>query len=102
MNATRAAAIQPSDARRGRHCIALLGGRRLLKKKQPTGPDARAAGRLVAEQTKPLCAAVASRAFESRPETIVLEDPHPNANLVFDAVVGEPDARRGRIALDAP
>ena len=35
-----------------------------------------------------------TRAYEHRPKAAVLEAPQPDADLIFDPVVAEPDARR--------
>jgi hypothetical protein len=77
--------------------MALLGARRLRAIDQPARPDALAAGGPVVEQTKPLRAATAPWAREHRPKAAVPEAPQPDADLIFDAVVAEPDASRLRI-----
>jgi hypothetical protein len=55
---------------------------------------------LVVEQPKPLRRSVTPRACEPRPEAAVWELPHPHADLVFGAIVAEPD-KRNRILLFA-
>ena len=73
--------------------MARLGAHRLRTIDQTARPDALAAGRLVVEQPKPLRRSVTPRACEPRPEAAVWELPHPHPDLVFDAIVAEPDKR---------
>jgi hypothetical protein len=82
--------------------MALLGADGLRAIDQPARPDAFDAGRLTIEQTKPLGAPVASRAYEPRPKATAGEAYHPDADPVFDAVVVEPEKRRLRVPSDMP
>jgi len=77
--------------------MALLGAHRLRTIDQPARPDALATGRPVVEQAKPLGAPAAPRACEHGPKAAVPEAPQPDADLVFDAVVAEPEKHRLRV-----
>jgi hypothetical protein len=63
--------------------------RRLRTINQPTRPDARAAGRLVAEQTKPLRPPMAPRANEQRPHCPARKRLCRHADLELDSAVIE-------------
>ena len=93
-------AIQSGEPRRRRDQMTLLGAHRLRTINQPARPDARATGRPVIEQPKPLRTSAAPRAYEPRPEAAVWELRHPHADLVFDAIVAKPDKRRHSAARD--
>ena len=77
--------------------MALLGAHRLRAIDQPARPDALATGRLVVDQAQPLGTAATPRANKHRPEAAVPEAPQRDADLIFDAVVAEPDARGLRV-----
>jgi hypothetical protein len=86
-------AVELGETRRSCHHMALLGADGLRAIDQPSRPDTLAAGRLAVEQPKPLTSSIAPGAYELRPEAAVHELPHPHADLVFDAIVAEPDKR---------
>jgi hypothetical protein len=80
--------------------MALLGAHRLRAIDQPARPDARATRRNAIEKTKPLGAPAAPRAYKHRPKAAVPEAPQRDDDLIFDAVVAEPDARRLCVPLN--
>ena len=73
--------------------MALLGAHRLRTIDQPARPDAPSTGRLVVDQTKPLGAPSAPWAYKHRPKAAVPEGPQPDADLIFDPIFAEQDAR---------
>ena len=80
--------------------MALLGADGLRTIDQPARPDAFDTRRLTIEQAKPLRAPAAPRAYEQRPKAAAGSAQRPDADLVFDPIVAEPDARRLRVPLD--
>jgi hypothetical protein len=74
--------------------MTILGGGGLHTIPQPARPDALAACRSIIKQPKPLRAAATPWAYEHRPKAAVPEAPQRDADLIFDSIVAEPDARR--------
>ena len=100
IDAHRRVAAKQGDAGRRRYRMALLSADGLRAIDQSARPGALDASRLTIEQTKLLRAPAAPRAYEPRPKAAAGKAHRPDADLVFDAIVAEPDKRGLRVPFD--
>ena len=89
-------AIEFGEARRSCNQMAFFGAHRLRAIDQTTRPNARATGRVIIEQTKPLGAAITPRADEQRPDRAAGKRLRSYADLVLDPDATETNERRVR------